>query len=212
MVLNFGGVPNTLFPQSKAAGEGLGGDVKQKVIIEAGAGIIPIGGIIAWCKSFSGVPSLETQELQTLFVECDGSVLDDPDSPLDGQTIPDLNGANNRFLRGDSTSGGTGGNIVATANGNTGYESTHTHGVGAHNHTGSVSGTTGTDSDYEGVNDDGGKLVADHGHDHTFSDSFTVSTDPAFDTDAGTSHRHSFSDTVSIVPRYYEVVWLMRVK
>jgi len=40
------------------------------------------------------------------FVECNGQILDDSDSILDGQTIPDLNG-NNNFLRGDSTSGST---------------------------------------------------------------------------------------------------------
>lgn len=64
----------------------------------------PIGGIIAWLKSFTGVPAT----LPAGWVECDGSVLSDADSPLNGETIPDLNG-DNRFLRGNSTSGSTGG-------------------------------------------------------------------------------------------------------
>ncbi len=66
-------------------------------------GDTPIGGIVAWAKSLSGVPNLAEG-----WVECDGSVLSDALSPLNGQTIPDLNG-DNRFLRGEATSGGTGG-------------------------------------------------------------------------------------------------------
>lgn len=67
------------------------------------ASVVPIGGIIAWNKSFTGVPSLPAG-----FLECDGSVISDADSPLDGETLPDLNG-DNRFLRGNSTSTDTGG-------------------------------------------------------------------------------------------------------
>jgi hypothetical protein len=63
----------------------------------------PIGAIIAWLKSFTNTPSLPDG-----WVECDGSVLSDGNSVYDGETIPDLNG-DNRFLRGEATSGGTGG-------------------------------------------------------------------------------------------------------
>ena len=66
-------------------------------------GDVPIGGIIPWAKTLAGVPNLAEG-----WVECDGSVLVDAQSSLNGQTIPDLNG-DNRFLRGNSTSGGTGG-------------------------------------------------------------------------------------------------------
>ena len=62
-------------------------------------GDAPIGSILAWAKSLAGVPNLAEG-----WVECDGSVLVDALSPLNGQTIPDLNG-DNRFLRGASTSG-----------------------------------------------------------------------------------------------------------
>jgi len=65
---------------------------------------VPIGTILPWAKSLTGVPS----GLPANFVECDGSVLSDAESPLNGTTIPNLNGSN-YFLRGDSTSGGTGG-------------------------------------------------------------------------------------------------------
>ena len=50
----------------------------------------------------------KTPKLPDGWVECDGAALSDSDSPYDGETIPDLNG-DNRFLRGDATSGGTGG-------------------------------------------------------------------------------------------------------
>lgn len=60
---------------------------------------VPIGAIIAWHKSFTGVP-----ELPENWVECDGSVISDSESLLDGQTLPDLNG-DARFLRGGATSG-----------------------------------------------------------------------------------------------------------
>lgn len=59
----------------------------------------PIGSIVAWHKSLSGVPSLPGN-----WAECNGQTISDSDSPLDGVTLPDLNGEK-RFLRGDSTSG-----------------------------------------------------------------------------------------------------------
>ena len=66
-------------------------------------GLVPIGSVIAWLKTYTNTPALPNN-----FVECDGSVLDDGDSVYDTQTLPDLNG-DNRFMRGDATSGGTGG-------------------------------------------------------------------------------------------------------
>jgi len=68
----------------------------------------PIGSIMAWLKSFTGTPSLPSN-----WVECNGQVLDDADSVYNGETIPNLNG-DNRFLRGESTSGGIGGSETHT--------------------------------------------------------------------------------------------------
>lgn len=72
----------------------------------------PIGAVVAWLKSFTGVPAT----LPTGWVECNGQALSDADSPLNGQTIPDLNGSSGteRFLRGQTTSGGTGGSETHT--------------------------------------------------------------------------------------------------
>ncbi|MBN2452360.1 MAG: tail fiber protein [Lentisphaeria bacterium] len=65
----------------------------------SGFGIVPIGSIIPWHKSLPGMPALPDG-----WVECNGQTLDDGGSPLDGQTIPNLNGQG-RFLRGGTTSG-----------------------------------------------------------------------------------------------------------
>lgn len=68
----------------------------------------PIGSIIAWLKTYTNTPALGFG-----WVECGGQVLSDAASPYNGQTIPDLNG-DNRFLQGNSTSGGTGGTTSKT--------------------------------------------------------------------------------------------------
>ena len=68
----------------------------------------PVGAIIAWHKSLSGVPTLPDG-----WVECDGSLVDNLQSPLDGQRTPNLNNAKNAwnqggaYLRGGTTSSNT---------------------------------------------------------------------------------------------------------
>jgi hypothetical protein len=79
-------------------------------------GICPIGAVIAWIKSFTGVPALATQGRDE-WVECNGQAISDVESPLNGQTIPNLNasgGGTKRFLRGSTTSGTTGGTDTHT--------------------------------------------------------------------------------------------------
>ena len=67
----------------------------------SGFGIVPVGSIIAWHKSFTGTPSLPDG-----WVECNGQTINDAESPYHLQTIPDLNNQA-RFLRGALTSGTT---------------------------------------------------------------------------------------------------------
>lgn len=71
----------------------------------------PIGVVVAWLKSYANTPALPEG-----WVECNGQTLSDSDSVYDGQTIPDLNGSSgtNRFLRGSTTSGSTGGTETHT--------------------------------------------------------------------------------------------------
>lgn len=80
-------------------------------------GIVPVGGVVAWLKSYTNTPALPSE-----YVECNGQALTgggaDAQSVYNGQTIPDLNGvtnvANHRFLRGQAASGGTGGSHCHT--------------------------------------------------------------------------------------------------
>jgi hypothetical protein len=69
-------------------------------------GAAPIGSVIQWAKSLSNTPSLPDE-----FVECNGQTLTDSQSPYHTQVIPDLNGntGSQRFLRGSTSSGATGG-------------------------------------------------------------------------------------------------------
>lgn len=77
-------------------------------------GVAPVGAVIAWLQNLAGVPST----LPDGFVVCDGRTIADAGSPLNGVTIPNLVnfpsdtnhqiGAN-RFLRGDTVSGRSGG-------------------------------------------------------------------------------------------------------
>lgn len=142
MVLNFGTIGGSLFNVSENTGEGFNADTQQAVWNDAGegaVGIIPIKGVIPWFKSLG-----PTTTLPYNFVECNGQVLTDPDSILNGQTMPDLNNTQ-RFIRGSSTSGTTGGADTHNHTGTTyGFISTgdtadgggsHTSvGVGIHTH------------------------------------------------------------------------------
>lgn len=73
-------------------------------------GFVPIGSIIPWAKNLTNVPALPSN----VFVECNGQTLDDSDSPLNGQTIPNLNTGTHKMLRGAAASGGTGGSDTHT--------------------------------------------------------------------------------------------------
>jgi hypothetical protein len=66
--------------------------------------LVPIGAVIPWFKDTPGVPALPSN-----FVECNGQVLADAESPLDGQLMPDINTGAQRFIRGGASSGTVGG-------------------------------------------------------------------------------------------------------
>ena len=104
-----------------AAVANTGSDNKVMLSLPAvayGPGIVPVGAIIAWHKSFSHTPSLPPE-----FVECHGQTLSDPQSAYDGAVIPNLNttssGGKKSFLRGSATSGATGGSDRHTHDGTT---------------------------------------------------------------------------------------------
>jgi len=102
---------------------------------------VPIGGIISWAKTLTGVPALPNS-----YLECDGAVISDADSPLNGETLPNLNGATDatkKFLRGNTTSGSTGGSATHGHSSGTGsstiafdtYGTTQEVATSAHTHT-----------------------------------------------------------------------------
>ncbi len=66
--------------------------------------LVPIGVVLPWFKDLPGVPALGEN-----FVECNGQLLDDAESPLDGQLMPDINTGAQRFIRGGLSSGALGG-------------------------------------------------------------------------------------------------------
>jgi hypothetical protein len=85
----------------------------QIAALSAGASTdqVPIGAVLPWFKDTPGVPALPAN-----FVECNGQILSDSESPLDGQSMPDINTGAQRFVRGGPNSGGIGGiDYFATA-------------------------------------------------------------------------------------------------
>jgi hypothetical protein len=97
MVLKLNEVPS-IFPEAQRAGEGFDSDI---IWSDVGYGIVPIGGIVAWCKTL--VFGTSAALLIPNFLECNGQVVADGGSPLDGMTLPDLTGG--QFLKGAAASG-----------------------------------------------------------------------------------------------------------
>jgi hypothetical protein len=85
MVLKLNEVPS-IFPEAQRAGEGFDSDI---IWSDVGYGIVPIGGIVAWCKTL--VFGTSAALLIPNFLECNGQVVADGGSPLDGMALPDLN-------------------------------------------------------------------------------------------------------------------------
>lgn len=85
--------------------------------IHSPRGILPLGVIVAWDKSATGVPALADQGRDDL-VECNGQTISDVESPMNGRVVQDLNGTTGsqcrRFLRGNATSGGIDAGVCAT--------------------------------------------------------------------------------------------------
>lgn len=79
-----------------------------KLATDAERQLVPVGTILMWAKSITGVPALPDG-----WLECDGSTVSDADSPINGQAVPDLQ-TGNPFIRGSTTSGSTGGSASHT--------------------------------------------------------------------------------------------------
>ncbi len=104
------------YPANNTPATAIGMRAQLNALLDAAA---PIGSVKAWLKNFPGVPVLTAQ-----WAECNGQVLNDVQSPLNGQALPDLNGGAGiqRFLRGAMASGGTGGSDAMNLGGEIGVD------------------------------------------------------------------------------------------
>lgn len=178
----------------------------------------PIGSVIAWLKSYTNTP----QTLPTSWVECAGQTLTDAESVYNGQIIPDLNGG--IFMRGDTTSGGTGGSNTMA----------HTHAGPSHTHTG-PNHNHGLSNAYAEIEvDSSGNWIKTSYNTGTFTTARTVTgisvaaggtaganatglggnTDSSGTANTGSNGTANTSATSNAEnrPPYYNVVWIMRIK
>lgn len=181
--------------------------------------LVPIGSIIPF-YDFSALITFDT----SYWTYCNGAILVNASSPLNGQTLPDLSG---RYLVGFGNDGG--GNIgtapwTIVVAGNAGHQinllhshtvAGHTHTVAAHHHTISNSGThthsitsggpvaaLDTNSPDNGVIDPGGN----HNHGGITGDTSPITSSVSPGTDS------QLSATQSIQPRSIRVRYIMRVQ
>jgi len=142
--------------------------------------LVPIGAILPWAGNFTSCPALPSA-----FMECDGSVINDASSPMDGETLPDLNG-NNSFMRGDATSGNIGG---SETHNHQWKRSESSNGAAIDSVMGACAGVAGASWNAAGNVDDwddvGGLLSTGDG---------------------------DYTAKVSTLPTYYSVRWIMRIK
>lgn len=108
-------------------------------------GLVPIGGVVATIPALAGAYSCAaTTEADDLgYVKCNGQVINDPTSPLNGLTIPNIN--NDVFLKGHTTSNSAGGS------------NTHDHTVPGHYHYWGGHWSTDDSRSYTSDNGDGAR-------------------------------------------------------
>ncbi len=115
--------------------------------------LVPVGAIMPWHKNLAATPDLPKG-----WVECNGQILDDPESPYHGQTIPNLNGEG-RFLRGSNTSGVEESDTLASHDHDVSLNSSS---ADAHVHTATVTTAAIENHSHNASVTVGG--VGDHGH------------------------------------------------
>jgi hypothetical protein len=126
-----------------------------------------------------------TPYLSDAFIECNGQVLSDANSPFNGATIPNLNSGTYRMLRGSTTSGTTAGS------------DTHNHQWGIEDH-----GTATHSIDlFYALGDTNG----------TYNSAGTA-INMDLNTSTGCMKGDTYTSKVSGLPAYYEVVFVIRVK
>lgn len=177
-----------------------------------GIAVVPVGCQLGYFKSLTNTPSLPAE-----FVECNGQTLSDPDSVYDGVVIPDLNGsqvgATQRFLRGSTTSGTTGGSACHshtvdshshTVNSHSHTVNSHSHTVGSHDHdipTRSICSGSGAPTDVAAITSTG-----------TAAPGTSAETPGTSAASPGTSSASPGTDAKNHHPDYYELVMVICIK
>jgi len=200
-----------------------------------GHGVVPIGAVIALNPNLTGAytTASTTSADSNGWVLVQGQTISDATSPMDGETLPDL--TDSRFLRGASTAGTTGGAETFTL-----VEANlpaHVHDI-SHGHSDTFA--TASDSHYHNQVADventtggspwgGGTYLAQYGssndsayrlrgtntsptvargstdtHSHTVTGSVTSHT--------GSSGSAGSDSAVSHIPKFLNVVYVMRIK
>jgi len=111
--------------------------------------LLPVGTILPWHKNFGGM----NIELSDSFVPCNGQLIEDSESPLYGNELPDLNGMG-LFLRGSKESG-----IIQMDELKSHNHSAKSSNAGSHSHSASTS--------YAGTHSHSGNTSQNGSHTHT---------------------------------------------
>lgn len=194
---------------------------------------IPIGVAVDWYSSIAGVPTLPFG-----WVQCDGQTLTDPLSPMNGQVIPNLNGAaggadtyaNGKiapFTRGGAASGVYTSDAIKAHNHGTSAvtANSHTHGpgtlstdaVGDHTHVVNIYKQFANTDAGAGVSNlwqdvpDGSNTVVSNGagaHGHTVI-AGTTATSGAVPLTGSVDNNGAATETV---PKTVTVIKIMRIK
>ncbi|MDQ3815152.1 MAG: phage tail protein, partial [Armatimonadota bacterium] len=180
-----------------------------------GPGTIPVGGVIMWWSDGT---------LPAGWAVCDGSVVSNPASPLNGKTLPDLR---NKFVRGVANSNlrtnpMSGGANVDNHTHSIGTDGNHSHTV--NNHTHSIANDRHNHDAAGGGDYGGGQTKFDHNFPgHTDTSAYehnhgggTGGAAPG--TDAQGNHSHggatgasSTANSENNVPAYIGLVYIIRI-
>lgn len=178
----------------------LGGFVFPDGTVQQTAEIaIPVGGIIDWWR-----PNAQVQ-IPDEYRICDGSPVDDKDSPFNGLSLPSLT---SRFIRG----------VGSVEEIDSGGSDTHPHGYTVPPHTHpfththpDYSGLSGKANENDGPADRAASMFCDRGHQHTFRAQIfsSATTNTAANSTAGTQ---ATSEPASLLPPFIGLLKLIRIK
>lgn len=149
-------------------------------------GLIPVGGVVATFPNIPGAWDCTATNISDAmgYVQCNGQLIEDTNSPLLDQYVPNIN--NNVFLAGNTTSGTVGGSNTK--------DISHTHSV-------SVS-TTSTNESETLTHSITQPVFADTGHTHGYGTIAVANhtyTQPTFSVD---NHSHGYG-TIAVANHTY---------